>query len=505
MDFLLGWRVFPLLTLLASFLFFFYLKTSSKPSNSECSLLPHDRFWILSNNIVTPTGVISGAVEIRGGNIISVVNKENQQWKIKSNVVDYGDAVVMPGLIDVHAHIDEPGRTEWEGFSSGTKAAAAGGITTLIDMPLNSYPSTVSEETLKLKVDAAEDKIYVDVGFWGGLVPDNAFNRSALEGLLKAGVLGLKSFMCPSGINDFPMTNASHIKEGLNVLAKYKRPLLVHAEVELDSESDFEATDGINDARSYSTYLKTRPPSWEEAAIRELLTVTKDTRTGGPSEGSHVHIVHLSDTRASLDMIKGAKSSGDSLSVETCPHYLAFSSEEIQDGDTRMKCSPPIRDSANRDRLWDALTEGHIDMLSSDHSPTVPELKRFDEGDFLKAWGGISSLQYVLPVTWSYGRKYGITLNQLASWWSERPAKLAGQDFKGSIVSGNHADIVVWEPDTEFELDDNHTAYHKNPNISAYMGKRLSGKVLATFVRGNLVYKDGQHAPVACGVPILAK
>ncbi|MCL7038864.1 hypothetical protein MKW94_005525 [Papaver nudicaule] len=504
MDFL-GWRVFPLLTLLASFLFIFYMRTSSKPSNSECSLLPHDRFWILSNNIVTPSGVISGAVEVRGGNIISVVEKENQQWKIKSNVVDYGDAVVMPGLIDVHAHIDEPGRTEWEGFSSGTKAAAAGGVTTLIDMPLNSCPSTVSEETLKLKVDAAEDKIYVDVGFWGGLVPDNAFNRTALEGLLKAGVLGLKSFMCPSGINDFPMTNASHIKEGLNVLAKYKRPLLVHAEVELDSESDFEASDGINDARSYSTYLKTRPPSWEEAAIRELLEVTKDTRTGGPSEGSHVHIVHLSDTRASLDMIKGAKNSGDSLSVETCPHYLAFSSEEIPDGDTRYKCSPPIRDSANRERLWDALMEGHIDMLSSDHSPTVPELKRFHEGDFLKAWGGISSLQYVLPVTWSYGRKYGITLNQLASWWSERPAKLAGQDFKGSIVSGNHADIVVWEPDTEFELDDNHTAYHKNPSISAYMGKRLSGKVLATFVRGNLVYKEGQHAPVACGVPIVAK
>ncbi|KAI3994824.1 hypothetical protein MKX01_037375 [Papaver californicum] len=438
------------------------MKTSSKPSNSECSLLPHDRFWILSNNIVTPTGVISRAVEVRGGNIIAVVNKENQQWKIKSNAVDYGDAVVMPGLIDVHAHIDEPGRTEWEGFSSGTKAAAAGGVTTLIDMPVNSYPSC----------------------FWGGLVPDNAFNRSALEGLLKDGVLGLKSFMCPSGINDFPMTNASHIKEGLNVLAKYKRPLLVHAEVELDSESDFEASDGINDARSYSTYLKTRPPSWEEAAIRKLLEVTKDTRTGGPSEGSHVHIVHLSDTRASLDMIKGKKSNGDSLSVETCPHYLAFSSEEIQDGDTCMKCSPPIRDSANRERLWNALTEGHIDMFSSDHSPTVPELKRFDEGDFLKAWGGISFC---------------------SMFFHERPAKLAGQELKGSIVSGNHADIVVWEPDTEFDLDDNHTAYHKNPSISAYMGKRLSGKVLATFVRGNLVYKEGQHAPVACGVPILAK
>ncbi|OVA00577.1 Amidohydrolase 1 [Macleaya cordata] len=500
MDFL-GWRFFPLLSVLASFLLF-YMKTSSKPSNSECSFLPYDRFWITSNNIVTPHGVISGAVEVKGGNIVSVVKRENQQWKLKSaNVVDYGDAVVMPGLVDVHAHLDEPGRAEWEGFSSGTKAAAAGGITTLIDMPLNSCPSTVSEETLKLKVRMLDSAS----GFWGGLVPDNAFNKSALEGLLKAGVLGLKSFMCPSGINDFPMTNASHIKEGLQVLAKFKRPLLVHAEIQLDSESDLEENDGVDDARSYSTYLKTRPPSWEEAAVRELLEVTKDTRTGGPSEGSHVHIVHLSDTRASLDMIKGAKSSGDSITVETCPHYLAFSSEQIQDGDTRFKCSPPIRDSANRERLWDALVDGHIDMLSSDHSPTEPELKLLDEGDFLRAWGGISSLQYVLPVTWSYGRKYGITLNQLASWWSEQPSKLAGQDLKGAIANGNHADIVVWEPDTEFDLDDNHTAYHKHPSISAYMGKRLSGKVLATFVRGNLVYKEGKHAPAACGVPILAK
>ncbi|KAF8413896.1 hypothetical protein HHK36_001891 [Tetracentron sinense] len=504
MDFL-RWRLLPLLTILASFLIF-YIKTSSKPSNSECSLVAYDRYWITSKRIVTPEGVISGAVEVKGGSIISVVKGEEWHGKVgRGQVIDYGEAVVMPGLIDVHTHLDEPGRTEWEGFSSGTKAAAAGGITTLIDMPLNSFPSTVSEETLRLKVEAAEGKIHVDVGFWGGLVPENAFNASALEGLLNAGVLGLKSFMCPSGINDFPMTNASHIKEGLYVLAKYKRPLLVHAEVQPDSKSYPEVKDGIDDARSYSTYLKTRPPSWEEAAVRELLTVTKDTRTGGPAEGAHLHIVHLSDARSSLDLIKGAKGSGDSITVETCPHYIAFSAEEIQDGDTRFKCSPPIRDATNKEKLWEALTEGHIDMLSSDHSPTLPELKLLDEGNFLRAWGGISSLQFVLPVTWSYGRKYGITLNQLTSWWSERPAKLAGQELKGAIASGNHADIVVWEPDAEFELDDNHPTYHKHPSISAYMGKRLSGKVLATFVRGNLVYREGKHAPAACGVPILAR
>ncbi|XP_034698264.1 allantoinase [Vitis riparia] len=505
MDFLQS-RLLPLLTLLLSSLLFFYFNNISKPSHIGCSLVPYNHYWITSKRIVTPQGVISGAVEVKGEYITSVVNGEDWHGSVKKEqVIDHGEAVVMPGLIDVHAHLDDPGRTEWEGFPSGTKSAAAGGITTLIDMPLNSFPSTVSEETLKLKIEAAEEKIYIDVGFWGGLVPENAFNASMLEGLLSAGALGLKSFMCPSGINDFPMTNASHIKEGLSILAKYKRPLLVHSEIQQDLESNSELKDGIDDVRSYSTYLKSRPPSWEEAAIRELLTVTKDTRAGGPAEGAHLHIVHLSDASSSLDLIKEAKSSGDSITVETCPHYLAFSAEEIPDGDTRFKCAPPIRDAANREKLWEALLEGQIDMLSSDHSPSVPELKLFDEGDFLRAWGGISSLQFVLPVTWSYGRKYGVTLEQLVSWWSERPAKLSGQELKGAIAVGKHADIVVWEPEIEFDLDENYPVYHKHPSISAYMGTRLSGKVLATFVRGNLVFKEGHHAPAACGTPILAR
>lgn len=499
MDFL-KWRVFPPIFLLFSFLAL-YIRTSSKQSNSDCSLLPFEHYWIYSRRIVTPQGVINGAVEVRGGIIASVVEGKNLSGSIP--VVDYGDAVLMPGLIDVHAHLDEPGRAEWEGFSSGTKAAAAGGITTLIDMPLNSYPSTVSAETLRLKVEASNEKLHVDVGFWGGLVPENAFNTSALESLLSAGALGLKSFMCPSGINDFPMTNSSHIKEGLSVLARYRRPLLVHAEVVLDSETNSEH-DSDSDARSYTTYLKTRPPSWEEAAIRELQEAMQATRVGGLAEGAHVHIVHLSDARTSLDLIKDAKSNGASLSVETCPHYLAFSSEEIRDGDTRFKCAPPIREEENRQKLWEALMEEHIDMLSSDHSPSVPDLKLFEEGNFLKAWGGISSLQFVLPVTWSCGRKHGLTFNQLVKLWSERPAKLAGQNLKGVIKSGNHADLVVWEPDLEFELNES-KSHHKHPSISAYMGKRLSGKVLATFVRGNLVYGDEKHAPRACGVPILAK
>lgn len=474
---------------------------SPEPMTNGCSLLPYDHYWIASKRIVTPHEIISGAVEINRGRIVSLVKENDLSGKVKKvQMIDYGEAVVMPGLIDVHAHLNDPGKTEWEGFPSGTKAAAAGGITTLIDMPLNSFPSTVSEETLQLKIQAAKGRIYVNVGFWGGLVPENAFNASILENLLKAGVLGLKSFMCPSGINDFPMTDASHIKEGLYVLAKYKRPLLVHAE----KQQEIEPKDGVDDPRSYSTYLKTRPASWEETAIRELLTLTKDTRTGGPAEGAHLHIVHLSDSSSSLELIKDAKSNGDSITVETCPHYLAFSSEEIPDGDTRFKCAPPIRDAPNREKLWEALMEGDIDMLSSDHSPSVPELKLFAEGDFLRAWGGISSLQFVLPVTWSYGHKYGVTLEKLVSWWSAKPAKLAAQDLKGAIAIGKHADIVVWEPEEEFVLDENYSVHLKHPSISAYMGSRLNGKVVATFVSGNLVFENGKHAPKACGTTILA-
>ncbi|XP_027358934.1 allantoinase isoform X2 [Abrus precatorius] len=470
------WRVLPLLTILVSFVLFFYLQDSYKAQlypliklpRDECSLLPHRHFWISSKRIVTPQGIISGSVEIKEGKIVSIIEGYGKQGKsMQEEVIDYGDAVVMPGLIDVHVHLDEPGRTEWEGFDTGTRAAAAGGVTTVVDMPLNNYPTTVSKETLKLKLEAAEDKIYVDAGFWGGLVPENALNKSILEGLLSAGVLGVKSFMCPSGINDFPMTTIDHIKEGLSVLARYRRPLVVHSEIQLDSKNHLELND-IGDPRSYLTYLDTRPPSWEQAAIKELVGVTKDTRIGGPLEGAHVHIVHLSDSSASLDLIKEAKSRGDSISVETCPHYLAFSAEKIPTGDTRFKCSPPIRDAFNKEKLWEAVLGGHIDLLTSDHSPTVPELKLLEEGDFLRAWGGISNLQ-------------------------------------GTITVGNHADIVVWQPEVEFELNDDYPVFLKHPNLSAYMGSTLSGKVLDTFVRGNLVFKDGKHAPAPCGVLILAK
>ncbi|WVY95028.1 hypothetical protein V8G54_034116 [Vigna mungo] len=485
------WRVLPLLTFLISFLVFFYLHDSYraqlhplvKLTQNKCSLLHHRHFWITSKRIVTPQGIISGSVEIKEGKIISVTEGYGKQGNSKhEEVIDYGDAVVMPGLIDVHVHLDEPGRTAWEGFDTGTRAAAAGGVTTIVDMPLNNHPTTVSKETLKLKVsvigplEAAENRIYVDVGFWGGLIPENALNKSILEGLLSAGVLGLKVIISKlvqyhakllRGISDFPMTTIHHIKEGLSVLAKYRRPLYVHSEIQQHFKKHLELNDK-DGPRTYLTYLHSRPPSWEEAAIKELVGVTKDTRTGGPLEGAHVHVAHLSDSSASLDLIKEAKSRGDSISVETCPHYLAFSSEEIPNGDTRFKCSPPIRDAYNREKLWKAVL--------------------FD-----------------LPVTWSYGKKHGLTLEHLSLLWSKKPATFAGIESKGSIAVGNHADIVVWKPEVEFELNEHYPVFLKHPSLSAYMGRRLSGKVLETFVRGNLVFKKGKHAPAACGVPILAK
>ncbi|OEL16853.1 putative allantoinase [Dichanthelium oligosanthes] len=504
-------RLVPLLAVAAALAaVLLYRAPFSKSLGGEgCSLLPHDHFWIASDRVVTlgrvgPAAgdssfhavsrvdltaassflIVCHCVEVKQGLINAIAVGDYRNFVLRRPLLDYGDAVIMPGLIDVHAHLDEPGREEWEGFSTGTRAAAAGGITTLVDMPLNSFPSTVSEETLKLKLEAARDKLYVDVGFWGGLVPENAFNPSALESLLNAGVLGLK--------------------EGLVTLAKYKRPLLIHAERIPEVEDD-DGLDGELDPRSYATYLKSRPPAWEESAIRDLQRAMKDTEVGGRSEGAQIHIVHLSDAQTSLELMKDAKLSGASVTIETCPHYLAFSADEVPDGDTRFKCAPPIRDGMNRETLWKSLLDGHIDMLSSDHSPSAPDLKLMEEGNFLKAWGGISSLQFVLPVTWSYGKKYGITLNQLAAWWSENPAKLAGQKNKGAILPGYHADIVVWKPEAQFELDDSHSVYHKHRNISAYLGRELSGKVLSTFVRGNLVFAEDKHAKAACGVTILAK
>ncbi|KAG6546657.1 hypothetical protein Mapa_011846 [Marchantia paleacea] len=475
-----------------------------------CSLLNHDHFVVYSRRVVTPNGVYPASVEVNEGRIVSVIRRRQAPKKGEGevHVLNYENAVIMPGLVDVHVHLDEPGRTEWEGFKTGTRAAAAGGITTLVDMPLNSFPSTTTKEYFNMKKEAAKGNISVDVGFWGGLVPDNAANLTVLDELLSSGALGLKSFMCPSGINDFPMTTASHIQAALPVLAKYGRPILVHAEVVQPLEDIPLLADGVEglskDARRlYSTYLSTRPPSWEQEAVRQLLEVAKGTKSGGPAEGAHVHVVHLSDAGETLQFIKKAKEDGLDISVETCPHYLAFASEEIGEGDTRFKCAPPVRNAVNREKLWEALKDGSIDMLSSDHSPAPPEMKEFESGDFLKAWGGISSLQFMLPVTWTAGRSHGVTLEQMSRWWSSNPAKLANLDRKGSIQFGKDADLVIWDPEESFVIDENHTIHHKH-KVTPYAGWTLSGRVITTFVRGQQVFREGYFPEKRCGMRIFA-
>lgn len=472
----------------------------------ECGLLQEKHFVIYSKRVVTAKGVIAGVVEVEKGQIVSITESDSSFKPTHGlHVLNFENAVVMPGLIDVHVHLNEPGRTDWEGFETGTRAAAAGGLTTIIDMPLNSLPTTTNKETFELKLQAANGKLAVDVGFWGGLVPENAFNSSALDELLRTGVLGFKSFMCPSGINDFPMTDSSHLKAALPILAKYKRPLLVHAEIPQPPDDTKLAEDlellSSEQRRKYSTYLNTRPPSWEKAAVLELINLAKDTTTGGLAEGAHIHVVHLSDSSDTLDLIKEGKANGLSLSVETCPHYLAFASENIVDGDTRFKCAPPIRTEENRRHLWRALKEGSIDFLSSDHSPAPPKLKLLDEGDFLRAWGGISSLQLVLPITWTYGKDYNVSFDLLSKWWSSKPADLARLHNKGSIETGKDADFVVWDPETSFVLDEDFIIHHKH-NVTPYAGKRFYGRVIATFVRGQLIYHEGHHSAQPCGVPI---
>jgi allantoinase len=461
-----------------------------QPRAPACSLLPPGPLTLYSSRVVTPGGVLAAAVTLRDGRIEAVTPSA----AAPPGALDYGDAVLMPGLVDLHVHLNEPGRAEWEGFESGTRAAAAGGVTTLVDQPLNSAPTTCSADALKLKLAAARGKLLVDVAFWGGLVPWNAANATALGALLDAGVVGLKAFMSPSGIDDFGHTTPQQLAAALPALAARGRlPLMVHAELLPERVPEVPAS---ADPRAYATYLATRPPQWEQNAIRALVALA--------NAATPIHIAHLSDA-GSLPLIRAAKAAGKALTVETCPHYLTFAAEEIANGDTRFKCAPPLRAAANREALREALLRGDIDLVSSDHSPAPPELKLLEEGDFLRAWGGVSSLQLGLSATWSAVRERNATLEQLAQWWSARPAALVGLGgSKGAIEAGKDADIAVWDPEGTVVLDDTHRVFHRH-GVHPYSGRTVHGRVLATFVRGALVFDGatGRHAPAACGKTLL--
>jgi allantoinase len=387
--------------------------------------------------------------------------------------------------VDCHVHINEPGRTEWEGFTTATQAAAAGGVTTLIDMPLNCIPVTTTRAALDQKLDACRSQCVVDVGFWGGVVPGNA---GALAELAAGGVLGCKAFMVHSGIDEFPNATEADLRQAMPILRDLGLPLLAHAELDLGAPAAEE------DTTSYHSYLQSRPRAWEDAAIELLVRLCRET-------GCAVHIVHLSSASA-LDTVRRAKQEGLPLTAETCPHYLCLESESIPNGATHFKCAPPIREHANREALWQALFEGVIDFVITDHSPCSPHLKRSDVGDFHAAWGGISSLQLGLFTIWTEAKRRGASVVQLAQWMSERPAHFAGlAGKKGRIAAGYDADLVIWDPDAHFSLQASDLFFkHK---VSPYLGMDLAGRVQSTVLRGKQVYDGQAHLGAPSGELLL--
>ncbi len=388
---------------------------------------------------------------------------------------DVHNKLIIPAIVDTHAHINEPGRTEWEGFHTATKACAKGGIATVIDMPLNSIPATTTLESLKIKKQSAEKNCFIDYGFWGGVVPGNAHE---LEPMIKAGVVGFKCFLCPSGVDEFQNVTRSDLEIAMPILAKHNIPLIVHAELET-------SVDIKGDHSKYQTYLESRPKSWENNAIKMMIELCERTKCP-------VHIVHLSSAEA-LPEIRAAKKKGLPFTVETCPHYLSLNSEEISNGATQFKCAPPIREKNNQEKLWDAIVDGTIDLIVSDHSPCTAHLKCLDSGDFSKAWGGISSIQFSMPIIWTEMKKRNISIQTLVRTMCENTSKLAGlEKRKGKIAKGFDADIIVLDEVQTFTIQEN-MIEHKN-KVTPYLGRTFQGVVEQTYVRGKCIFKENNHS-----------
>jgi allantoinase len=385
-----------------------------------------------------------------------------------------GNDVVMPGLIDSHVHINEPGRTEWEGFLTATKAAAAGGITTLVDMPLNSSPVSVSSEKFQEKINAAKGKMAVHCGFWGGLIPNNI---ESLEGLIKSGVLGIKAFLTHSGIDEFPNVCEQDLREALPILKKHNSLLLVHCE--LDSEHSGQQL-LEKEPTSYKAYLASRPKEWEDKAIELMIKLCEEFKV-------RTHVVHLSSAN-SIEQIKIAKEKGLPISVETCPHYLYFNAEDVPDGKTEYKCAPPIREKTNNDQLWDAIKKGVIEFIVTDHSPAPPEMKELISGDFIKAWGGIAGLQFSLPVVWTKAKENNITIEKISNLMSSNIAKFLGLDhLKGKLQKGYDADITIWNPEKKILISKSDILHRHS--VTPYVDEELYGELIRTYVNGEIAYE----------------
>ena len=417
---------------------------------------------VRSRRAVTPDGERPAAVAVRDGRIVAV--EAYDAAVDAADDIDLAEVALLPGLVDTHVHVNEPGRTEWEGFATATRAAAAGGITAIVDMPLNSLPPTVNAEALRIKRAAAAGQCHVDVGFWGGAIPGNSADLPALH---DAGVFGFKAFLADSGVPEFPPVTAEQLRLAMTAVAAR---FVVHAE-------DPYHLHRAPSSPAYADFLAARPPAAEYAGVRTAIEAARDT-------GAPVHILHLSSATA-LPLIADARAGGVRVTAETCPHYLTLDADAVPAGATEFKCCPPIRDAANADRLWAALAQGMITCVVSDHSPCTAELKRQDTGDFAAAWGGIASVQLGLPVIWTAARARGFVLADVVAWMARRPADLVGLTAKGRLAVGADADLVAFDPDAQFTVDP-HRLHHKNP-ITPYAGRVLTGVVRTTWLAGRPV------------------
>ncbi len=459
-----------------------------------------------STRVVTPKGIKDATIFIKNGKIVDIVentdgtSRGNREGGISADksaatgsaeavsYVDFGDVVIMPGIIDAHVHINEPGRTDWEGFDTATRAAAAGGVTTLIEMPLNASPVTTTVAAFEKKLAATAGKLHVNCGFYGGFIPQN---YKDLPDLMKSGVFGIKCFLTHSGIEEFPNVVYGDVEAVMRLMASTGLPLLVHAEM-VTSHSSLA---GLNkNPTSYQAYLKSRPKSWENHAIEMLLYLCENTNC-------RTHIVHLS----SADLINTLKKAKETLplTVETVPHYLYFKAEDIPDAQTIYKCAPPIREAKNNAKLWHGLKNGTIDFIGSDHSPAPPSLKEIESGNLAKAWGGISGLQFTLPVVWTKAQPLGFTIEHIVKWLCSNPARFLGLGEKGSIEEGKDADLTIWNPDLTFTVEEKNIQHrHK---ITPYLGEILRGGILQTYVGGELVFDKGMFPNLQKGRVLLKK
>src|SRR5215213_9203508 len=446
--------------------------------------MPVPDLIIRGRRVVLPETIAPRSVHIREERIVFVGDYDDVVAGCE--IVDAGEeSVVMPGLVDTHVHINAPGRTEWEGFRSATLAAAAGGVTTVVDMPLNSIPPTTTLAGFKAKLETARHDCFVDVGFWSGVVPGNT---RELAPMFAAGVVGFKCFLVPSGVDEFEHVTEEHLREAMPELTRLGALLIVHAE--LPGSIKTNGADGTD----YQSFLDSRPRVAENEAIELMVRLSREFDT-------KVHIVHLSSAEA-IAVLREAQAAGVKITAETCPHYLHLAAEEVPAGATEFKCCPPIRERDNREELWDGLKDGTIGLIVSDHSPCPGEMKLRESGDFMKAWGGIASLQLRLPVVWTEARRRGFSLLDMTRWLCGNPAQqVSCETRKGAIAVGRDADLVIWKPDEQFTV--NASTLHHRHKLTPYAGEVLSGVVQQTLLHGKKIYEGGQFIDAHLGHMLL--